>query len=140
MSTYYPQNSAGYPHITVVIHRLMHNPSTGGRVTRRIPASTALRLTRSRRQPARHEGHSRGSRAGLATATGGPASRGRTWPAHRKPALPSLDSALTLRMHHSISSGAGKYNCLLLRDDLPWRYDDKAATQTSRVHEPDLAA
>jgi hypothetical protein len=29
LSTSCPQNSAGYPHVTVVIHRLMHNYSTG---------------------------------------------------------------------------------------------------------------
>ena len=35
---------------------------------------------------------------------------------------------------------AGKYNCPLLRDDLPWIHDDMADAETSRVHEPGLAA
>ena len=29
LSTRYPQNAGGYPHVTAVIHRLMHNSSTG---------------------------------------------------------------------------------------------------------------
>ncbi len=38
------------------------------------------------------------------------------------------------------SQCAGKYNCPLQGDDLPWIYDDMAGAETSRVHEPDLAA
>jgi len=37
-------------------------------------------------------------------------------------------------------AAAGKYNCPLLRDDLPWIYDDMAAAETSRVLQPGLAA
>ena len=29
LSTRYPQNADGYPHVTAVIHRLMHSSSTG---------------------------------------------------------------------------------------------------------------
>ena len=37
-------------------------------------------------------------------------------------------------------AAAGKYNCPLLRDDLPWIYEDVAAAETSRVLQPGLAA